>query len=73
LHAGDTYTNISEGGYSYKWVKNGSTWEWMVITDSAVLAALEELKKSLAVAIDGKSTTFYDKFPSNYNKGDAWI
>ena len=72
-HANDTYTNISTGK-SWKWVKNGSTWEWSVITDTATEKALALAGKAQDTA-DGKRRVFVST-PTNastYDVGDLWV
>lgn len=72
-HANDTYTNILTGK-SWKWVKNGSEWEWSVITDTATEKALANAAKAQETA-DGKRRVFA-KQPTTaqaYDEGDLWV
>ena len=72
-HANDTYTNILTGK-SWEWVKNGSEWEWSVITDTATEKALANAAKAQETA-DGKRRVFA-KQPTTaqaYDEGDLWV
>lgn len=72
-HANDTYTNISTGK-SWKWVKNGSTWEWSPITDTAAEKALALAGQAKDTA-DGKRRVFVvtPTNASTYDVGDLWV
>lgn len=72
-HANDTFTNI-DTGESWKWVKDGTTWKWSVIEDTATLKALAAASKAQDTA-DGKRRVFVAK-PTNeqvYDVGDLWV
>ena len=72
-HANDTFTNI-DTGESWKWVKDGTTWKWSVIEDTATIKALAAASKAQDTA-DGKRRVFVAK-PTNeqvYDVGDLWV
>ena len=66
LHLASTYS-----GKSWRFVKDGSTYSWVVISDSDALKALQEASKAQATA-DGKSTTHLFQ-PTKYKLGDMWV
>ena len=72
-HANDTFTNI-DTGESWKWVKDGTTWKWSVIEDTATLKALAAASKAQDTA-DGKRRVFVVKPTTEqaYDVGDLWV
>lgn len=72
-HANDTFTNI-DTGESWKWVKDGTTWKWSVIEDTATLKALAAASKAQDTA-DGKRRVFVAKPTTEqvYDIGDLWV
>lgn len=72
-HANDTFTNI-DTGESWKWIKDGTTWKWSVIEDTATLKALAAASKAQDTA-DGKRRVFIVKPTTEqaYDVGDLWV
>ena len=72
-HSNDTYTNLSTGK-SWKWVKDGGTWKWNAITDTATEKALAAAAKAQDTA-DGKRRVFVSQPTTGqaYDVGDLWV
>ncbi len=74
-HIGDTFTNIQQApatnaGKSWRFIKNGSSYQWSPIADSDAVLALQRASQAQSTA-DGKSTTYLTQ-PTSYQMGDMW-
>lgn len=75
-HVGDMFLNIStdqqNSGQAYRFILNGSTYEWQLITDNAIAAALKNSVNAQTLA-EGKRRTFVDTPYPPYDVGDLWV
>ena len=69
-HIGDIFYN-SETGYSYRFMLNGSNYEWVRISDEDISAALEAASAAQDTA-DHKRRVFIARPTVPYDKGDLW-
>lgn len=69
-HIGDIFYN-SETGYSYRFMLNGSNYEWVRISDEDISAALEAASAAQDTA-DHKRRVFVARPTVPYDKGDLW-
>lgn len=75
-HVGDMFLNIStdqqDSGQAWRFILNGSTYEWQLITDNAIAAALQNSVNAQTLA-EGKRRTFVNQPTPPYDLGDLWI
>jgi hypothetical protein len=69
-HIGDIFYN-SVTGYSYRFMLNGSNYEWVRISDEDISAALEAASAAQDTA-DHKRRVFIARPTVPYDKGDLW-
>lgn len=69
-HEGDLFYWKTKG-YSYRFLKEGSTWKWQIITDSDITKALADASKAQDTA-DSKRRIFITTPAPPYDKGDLW-
>jgi hypothetical protein len=70
VHLGDLYyDNIT--GYSYRFMNNGTTYQWTLIQDSDIQKALQDAAKAQDTA-DGKRRVFVATPAPPYDIGDLW-
>jgi len=69
-HEGDMFYWKSKG-YSYRFLKDGNTWKWQIITDSDITKALSDAAKAQDTA-DGKRRVFVSQPVPPYDVGDLW-
>lgn len=69
-HIGDIFYN-SVTGYSYRFMLNGSNYEWVRISDEDISAALEAASAAQDTA-DHKRRVFVARPTVPYDKGDLW-
>ena len=70
-HRGDIYYDITTG-HSWRWMKDGSTWQWQAIPDSDAAAALAEAQAALAKA--GEKRRIFTSTPvAPYDVNDLWL
>lgn len=74
-HLGDLFyviDNQQHGGECYRWVKDGNTYKWQLIEDSAVATALQEALAAQALA-GQKARVFVTTPTPPYDVGDLWL
>ncbi len=69
-HEGDLFYWKSKG-YSYRFLKEGSTWMWQLITDSDITTALAKASEAQDTA-DSKRRVFTSTPYPPYDVGDLW-
>lgn len=69
-HLGDIYYN-NDDGKGYRFSKEGTTYKWVEITDSALAEALAAAKNAQDTA-DGKRRVFTNTPYTPYDEGDLW-
>lgn len=69
-HEGDLFYWKSKG-YSYRFLKEGSTWKWQIITDSDITKALSDAATAQDTA-DSKRRVFLTTPATPYDRGDLW-
>lgn len=69
-HLNDTFTNLVSGR-SWRWSLDGTTYEWVEITDTAAAEALR-IAGEAADTADGKRRVFVETPYPPYDKGDLW-
>ena len=70
VHLGDIYYN-NEDGSAYRFVKEGETYKWVEIRDSAVAEAMKAAAAAQDTA-DGKRRVFVTQPKPPYDIGDLW-
>lgn len=70
-HEGDMFYWKSKG-YSYRFLKDGTTWKWQIITDSDITKALSEAAAAQDTA-DNKRRVFIATPVPPYDAGDLWF
>ena len=70
-HQGDLYYDKTNG-YSYRWLKEGTIWKWVRITDTDISEALATAAKAKDTA-DAKKRIFYTQPKPPYDAGDLWV
>ena len=74
-HLGDLFyviDNVDHGGECYRWVKDGNTYKWQLVEDSAVATALQKALEALDLA-DEKRRVFTTTPTTPYDVGDLWV
>ena len=69
-HLNDTFTN-THSGESWRWLKIDGVYQWVRISDSAAIEALELASRALDTA-DNKRRVFVATPYPPYDKGDMW-
>lgn len=69
-HLGDIYYN-NDTGQGYRFSKEGTTYKWIEITDSALATALAAAAQAQDTA-DGKRRVFVNTPYTPYDEGDLW-
>lgn len=69
-HLGDLYYD-NNTGYAYRFLINGTTYEWQKVSDSDVTLALANAAKAQDTA-DGKRRVFVAQPVTPYDVGDLW-
>lgn len=69
-HEGDIFFWKSKG-YAYRFLKNGSTWEWTLIQDTDISSAIG-LAQNAQDTADGKRRVFLAQPTPPYEAGDLW-
>lgn len=69
-HEGDLFYWKAKG-YSYRFLKEGNTWKWQLITDSDITKALADAAQAKDTA-DNKRRIFVTQPTPPYDKGDLW-
>lgn len=69
-HLGDMYYN-NETGVGYRFSKDGTTYKWVEISDSAISEALAAASRAQDTA-DGKRRVFVSQPVTPYDEGDLW-
>ena len=70
-HEGDRFFWKSRG-YAYRWMKNGTVWEWVLLKDTDITKAMQEAQDAKDLA-DGKRRTFVTQPVPPYDVGDLWM
>lgn len=70
-HRGDIYYDVTTG-HSWRWMLDGSTWQWQAIPDSDAAAALAEAQKALGTANE-KRRIFTSTPVAPYDVNDLWL
>ena len=70
-HEGDRFFWKSKG-YAYRWMKDGSTWKWVLLKDTDITKAMQEAQDAKDIA-DGKRRTFITRPDPPYDIGDLWM
>ena len=70
-HEGDRFFWKSRG-YAYRWMKNGTAWEWVLLKDTDITKAMQEAQDAKDLA-DGKRRTFVTQPVPPYDVGDLWM
>lgn len=70
-HEGDRFFWKSRG-YAYRWMKNGTVWEWVLLKDTDITKAMREAQDAKDLA-DGKRRTFVTQPVPPYDVGDLWM
>ena len=70
VHLGDIYYN-NEDGAAYRFSKEGSTYKWVEISDSAIATAMQAAAAAQDTA-DGKRRVFVTQPVPPYDVGDLW-
>lgn len=70
-HEGDRFFWKSKG-YAYRWMKDGSTWKWVLLKDTDITTAMQKASEAKDVA-DGKRRTFVTRPNPPYDVGDLWM
>ena len=70
VHLGDIYYNNDDGS-AYRFVKEGLTYKWVEIGDSAVAEAMKAAAAAQDTA-DGKRRVFVTQPKPPYDEGDLW-
>ncbi len=70
IHLGDIYYN-NEDGAAYRFSKEGSTYKWVEISDSAIATAMQAAAAAQDTA-DGKRRVFVTQPVPPYDVGDLW-
>ena len=77
-HLGDTFTN-NKTGYCWRFTRNSSTnaFEWVIIEDSAVIAALQNAARAQDTADHKRRVFICDSSHQTptppYDEGDLWV
>lgn len=75
-HIGDMFLNIStnqdNSGQAWRFIKNGTEYEWQIISDNAIAAALQQSVNAQTLA-EGKRRTFLNQPTPPYDTGDLWV
>ena len=70
-HVGDLFYYGTEGT-AYRFMKNGTTYEWVLIKDTEVTKALKDAQDAVDLA-DAKRRVFVAQPTPPYDIGDLWI
>lgn len=70
-HVGDLFYHGTEG-VAYRFMKRGSTYEWVLIKDTEVTKALKDAQDAVDLA-DAKRRVFVTQPTPPYDIGDLWI
>lgn len=70
-HLNDTFTNLNTGA-SWRWSRNGNTYSWVAISDTATQKALLAAGQAQDTA-DGKRRVFTATPYPPYDVGDLWV
>ncbi len=70
-HLGDLYYD-NKTGKAYRFAKDGSTYQWTIITDTDIAKALSDASKAQETA-DGKMKVFSTQPNPPYQVGDIWV
>ena len=70
-HLNDTFTNLSNGR-SWRWSKDGESYLWIEIADTATVEALRKAGEAQDTA-DKKRRVFVDTPYTPYEIGDLWV
>jgi phage-related protein len=71
MHLADTFTNINTG-YSWRWALIDNEYQWIEISDTAIVEALLVAGRAQDTA-DQKRRTFTDIPYTPYDEGDLWV
>lgn len=71
VHLGDLYYD-NKTGKAYRFMLDGSTYKWKLITDSDITKALSDAGKAQETA-DGKMKVFSTQPTPPYQVGDIWV
>lgn len=71
VHLGDLYYD-NKTGKAYRFAKDGSTYQWTIITDTDIAKALSDASKAQETA-NGKMTVFATQPTPPYQVGDIWV
>lgn len=71
IHLGDLYYN-NKTGKAYRFAKEGSTYNWIIITDTDIAKALSDARMAQETA-NGKMKVFSVQPTTPYQVGDIWV